>query len=78
MTTAKNPAFIGLYLGSIFGGGDKIWWWESTRGNEQIFSWAGTPPHSPPVRKTLNSWGWGVEIGISRGITEIACEISSD
>ena len=45
MTTAKNPAFIGLYLellfrgGSIFGGGDKIWWWESTRGNDQIFSW---------------------------------------
>ena len=47
MTTAKNPVFIGLYLencclvwgGSTFGGEDKIWWWESTGGNEQIFGW---------------------------------------
>ena len=46
MTTAKNSAFIGLYLencclvgGSTFGGGDKIWWGESTGENEQIFGW---------------------------------------
>ena len=32
----------------------------------------------PPSKENAKQLGVGVEIGISRGITEIACEISSD
>ena len=86
MTAAKNPAFIGLYLELLFRGdqflvGEIKFGGGSLLGGMSKFSagrGGGDSTPIPPRKENAKQFGVGVEIGISRGITEIACEISSD
>ena len=69
MTTAKTPAFIGLYLELLFRGdqllvGEIKFGGGSLLGGMSKFSAGrrGTPPPFAPVRKMLSSWGWGLRL----------------
>ena len=69
MTTAKNPVFIGLYLENCCLVGDQLLAGEIKFGGgyllggmSKFLAGRGDSTPIPPVRKTLNSRGWRVEI----------------